>query len=339
MIRIDGRYGEGGGQILRSSLSLSCLTGEPVHVQNVRAGRGRPGLLRQHLCCVRAAAAVCGAEVQGDTMGSGEVRFRPGVLRGGAYRFAVGSAGSAGLVLQTVLLPLLAADGPSEVVLEGGTHNPASPPADALVRSFLPLLRRMGAEIELTVERAGFHPAGGGRYRLTVQPGPLQPLDLLERGPVQLSVEARVANLPRHIAHREVVAASRRLGLDPAAQRVEEVDADGPGNVVLVTAHDGAHTEVFSAFGRHGARAERVGREAGDATRAWMATGAPVGPHLADQLLLPLAWAGGGAFRTSKVTAHTRTNVHTLSAFLEVPIEIRDETAGALVTVGGSASA
>lgn len=337
MIRIDGARGEGGGQILRTSLALACLTGQPVQVDRVRAGRRKPGLLRQHLACVRAAAAVAAATVEGGALGSDRVVFRPGRLSGGAHRFAVGSAGSAGLVLQTVLLPLLAADGPSEVVFEGGTHNPASPPADFLLHAFVPLLQRMGADVDLILERTGFFPAGGGRYRLTARPGPLTPLSLLERGDVRWSLVGRVANLPRHIAHREVVEASRRLGLDPTAQQVEVLEGDGPGNSVHAYAHTEGLTEVFTAFGRNGVRAEAVGRQLGDAARAWWASGAAVGPHLADQLLMPLALAGGGAFRTTALTPHTTTQIETLQAFLGTPIAVHDDGDTVVVEVGPTA--
>jgi len=329
MIRIDGAFGEGGGQILRTSLALSCVTGQAVEIRRIRAGRQRPGLLRQHLCCVRAAAALTGAQVEGDHLSSDSLVFRPGPLRGGAHTFAVGSAGSAGLVLQTVLPPLLAAPEPAHLVLTGGTHNPSAPPADFLQRSFLPLLGQMGARVELSLERHGFYPAGGGRYVVDVQPGALTPLELpSERGPVRWEVVARVANLPRHIAHREVVAACRRLGLDAAAHTSEEVEADGPGNVVHVIAETDEITEVFSAFGRHGARAERVGREAADAARQWLASGAVVGRHLADQLLLPMALAGGGRFLTERPSRHTQTNVHTLRAFLDVDVSLRERDDG-----------
>ena len=161
-VALDGRQGEGGGQILRSGLTLSAITGRPLKLDHIRGGRKRPGLMRQHLACVRALAEITGAEVSGDTLGSKELSFAPGPARAGKYRFAIGSAGSTGLVLQTVLVPLLLADGPSELVLEGGTHNSMAPPFNALKHSFVPLIEAMGGRVQLDLERAGFYPAGGG---------------------------------------------------------------------------------------------------------------------------------------------------------------------------------
>ena len=164
MIRIDGSFGEGGGQILRTSLSLSLATGKAFRIEKVRAGRERPGLLRQHLTAVLAAAEVGGAEVQGATLGSTELTFSPGAIRAGEYRFSVGTAGSGTLVFQTILPALMLAAKPSRIVIEGGTHNIAAPPFDFLARTFVPLLERMGPKVQLQFERYGFYPAGGGRF-------------------------------------------------------------------------------------------------------------------------------------------------------------------------------
>src|SRR5262245_60443308 len=169
---IDGSQGEGGGQILRTALALSLVTGAPFRVEKIRAGRQKPGLLRQHLTAVTAAVEIGGAAVEGATLGSRELSFRPGSVRPGAYRFAVGTAGSAALVLQTVLPALLTATGPSTVVVEGGTHNPHAPPFDFLALAFLPLLARMGARAQATLDRPGFYPAGGGQLTVEITPAP-----------------------------------------------------------------------------------------------------------------------------------------------------------------------
>src|SRR6267142_5916698 len=182
---IDGARGEGGGQVLRTSLALSLLTGEPLKIVNIRAGRKRPGLLRQHLCALKLAAEVGHAEVEGAETGSREVVFRPREVAPSHYEISVGTAGSTSLVLQTVLPALLTAKGPTSLVLEGGTHNPLAPPYDFLVRAFLPLINRMGPVIEVQLDRPGFYPAGGGRMRVSIQPTTrLQPLELRERGNV-----------------------------------------------------------------------------------------------------------------------------------------------------------
>jgi RNA 3'-terminal phosphate cyclase (ATP) len=194
LVRIDGSAGEGGGQILRSALALALATGRPFEITNIRAGRKKPGLLRQHLTAVTAAAAVSGTQAPGARLGAGELRFTPGAIAPGEYRFAVGTAGSTTLVLQTVLPPLLVARGPSTLILEGGTHNPYAPPFDFLAKAFLPLVARMGPRVEAVLERPGFYPAGGGCIRVRVEPAPrLERLDLLERGEIHRPRRARQA--------------------------------------------------------------------------------------------------------------------------------------------------
>src|SRR5438034_4921677 len=186
LIEIDGSFGEGGGQILRTSLALSLVTDQAFRIRNIRAARKKPGLLRQHLTAVNAAAEIGQAKVEGASLASGELTFRPCSVAASSYHFAVGSAGSATLVLQTILPALIVASGPSTVVLEGGTHNPHAPPFDFLQKAFLPELNRMGPMIAATLERPGFYPAGGGKFTLTIKPVPqLSPIQVLERGEIQ----------------------------------------------------------------------------------------------------------------------------------------------------------
>ena len=170
MIELDGSQGEGGGQILRTSLALSMATGQPVAIEKIRAGRAKPGLMRQHLACVKAAAQISGAQVEGAELGSQSLRFVPGPVRAGEYRFAIASAGSCMLVLQTVLPPLLLADAPSHLHLSGGTHNPMAPPFHFLERAFAPLVRRLGADLQLVLRRCGFYPAAGTMAASTSPP-------------------------------------------------------------------------------------------------------------------------------------------------------------------------
>jgi RNA 3'-terminal phosphate cyclase (ATP) len=314
---IDGSKGEGGGQILRSSLALSLATGTPIRVTNIRAGRERPGLLRQHLTAVRAAAAVGEAEVEGVAMGSKEITFRPKAVRPGEYTFAVGTAGSAGLVLQTVLIPLCLAGGPSTLTLEGGTHNPAAPPFDFLAKAYLPLLARMGFRAEAQLERHGFYPAGGGRFTVRIEPaGELRPLELLERGEVRVR-RGRVLNarLPEGIAERERAVLLKGTGWAPDSVGIENVESIGPGNAVLIEAECDALTEVFSYFGEYGVRAEAIADHVVKDYRHWLAAGVPVGRHLADQLLLPMALGRGGSFHTLPPSSHTTTNMGLLREF------------------------
>ena len=319
MITIDGSAGEGGGQILRTSLALSLVTGKPFCIEKIRAGRKRPGLLHQHLTAVNAAGEVGRAEVEGGQLGSGHLRFVPGEVQPGEYHFAVGTAGSATLVLQTVLPALMLAGGPSQLRLEGGTHNIYAPPFDFLQKAFLPLLNRMGPKVEAHLERAGFYPAGGGRVAVAIQPrAELERIDLLERGrPLRQVACGMVSRLPLHIAQREVQTIRRRMSWSDDCVTAREVDSPGPGNVVFIEIHSEHVSEVFTAFGRKGVPAEKVAAEAVREARRYLKAGVPVGEHLADQLLIPMALAGGGRFRTLPPTDHTKTNIETLRYFLD----------------------
>jgi len=324
---IDGSRGEGGGQILRSSLALALVTGEPFRAVQIRAGRRKPGLLNQHLTAVRAAEEISGARVEGACLGSRELSFTPGSVRPGDYRFDVGSAGSATLVLQTILPALAGAAGPSRLVLVGGTHNPFSPPFDFLQRVFLPLLARMGPRVEAALDQPGFYPAGGGRFRVEVQPAPLARLELLERGAVrERRARALVARLPRAVGQREVGRVGSALGWGEAELRSEEVKSAGPGNALMLEVASEGITELFTSFGERGVSAEAVADRAVAQVRRYFAAGVPVGDQLADQLLLPLALAGGGVFRTLEPSSHTRTNLEVLRTFLQ--LEVRMEELG-----------
>ncbi len=335
-VRIDGAQGEGGGQVLRSSLTLAILTGSRLEIERIRAGRARPGLMRQHRVAVEAACAICDGEVVGAELGSTRVTFTPDKVRGGDYRFAIGTAGSANLVLQTILLPLVFADTASTVILEGGTHNGLSPPFEFLTRTFLPILERMGARVALTLERPGFYPAGGGRMVVRVEPvAKLARIDVLERGAL-VAKRGRVllSNLPRSIADRQTRLAASMLGWPANVFSVEEVESAGPGNVLQAEIESEAVCEVVSAFGDDKTSAEEVVAELVDETRAYLASDAPVGVHLADQLLLPFAIAGGGVFRAVGLTLHTRTNALVLRRFLETEVTFDEAEHATTVSVG-----
>jgi RNA 3'-terminal phosphate cyclase (ATP) len=318
MLRIDGSMGEGGGQVVRSSLSLAALTGTPIRVENIRAGRRKPGLLRQHLTALTGAAVVCDAEVEGASLGSRAITFTPGPVRGGSHSFAVGTAGSATLVCQTVLPILLGASVASELTFEGGTHNPMAPPFDFFDQLFLPLLRRMGFSVHAELGRAGFYPAGGGRFSVTTEPAAaLTPLELLQ-SVASPRVQACIvqARLPAHVAQRERDVILEALELAPEAVSVRKVRSPGPGNAVVAWVSDGDDVvELCTAFGERGRPAEIVAQDVVDQVRAYLAADPPVGEHLADQLLLPLV-LGGGAFRTGPLSSHTRTNIEVIRMFL-----------------------
>ena len=324
--RIDGSMGEGGGQILRSAVALSLVTGRPLRIDNIRRGRKKPGLLRQHLTAVNAAAEISSARTEGATLGSSRLTFRPGPVVPGEYRFRVGTAGSATLVLQTVLPALVTASKSSTLHLEGGTHNPMAPPFDFLDRAFLPCLRRMGPRVHAVLERPGFFPAGGGRFRVVVEPVErLERIEIMERGEIrQKTARALVAHLPLSIGHREIKKVRDMLSWGRESLRVEEVtDSDGPGNALTLDIESENITEVFTGFGERGVAADLVAKRVVGEVRRYLASGAPVGEHLADQLLLPMALAGGGGFRTVKPSRHTTTNIDVIRMFLDVDVRVQ----------------
>ncbi len=318
MIQIDGSQGEGGGQILRSSLALSMLTGTPFQIREIRAGRPKPGLMRQHLTCVNAAAQICGAEVSGASVGSRELTFSPGAVRAGEYHFPIGTAGGTTLVLQAVLPALLRAGGPSTVTVEGGTHNVHAPPFEFFQRALVPLINRAGARITARLERHGFYPAGGGRVVVEIDAAPAPAaLQLTERGQrVSIRAIALVARLSRLIAERELTVLRSRLGLaEDECEIVQSSESLGPGNAMWVELRYENVTEVFSAVGSVGTSAEAVARQVADETREYVASQRPVGVHMADQLMLPLAALGGGCYSAAPLSQHASTNIAVLRLF------------------------
>jgi len=323
MLSIDGSFGEGGGQIIRTSLALSLVTGKAFRVYNVRARRAKPGLQPQHLTAVAAAAEVGRARVEGAHVGTKEFTFVPGGVAPGQYRFAIGTAGSTTLVMQAVLPPLLLAPGPSLLTFEGGTHNPHAPPFEFIEKTFLPLVNRTGPTVTVELERYGFYPPGGGRFSVYVEPGQgPRRLDLVERG-VVLAERARAlcVNLRPDIGERELKVVGEQMGLPLDQLRLETSDnAISPGNVLTVEVESENLTEVFTGVGQRGVRAEEIAARAVAEAKSYLAIGAPVGEHLADQLLIPLALAGGGSYTTGPLSLHTTTNIEIVKKFL--PVEI-----------------
>ena len=339
MLVIDGKRGEGGGQVLRTSLALSLATGTPFRLDDVRGGRAKPGLLRQHLTALRAAAAVGDAEVHGAELGSRQVTFAPRALKGGDYTFSIGSAGSALLVVQTILPALLLAEEPSTVRVGGGTHAPMAPPFDHFARAFLPALARMGVAVEATLHRHGFYPAGGGDVEVHVHPGRARRFEALDDGAVT-SVRARalVAGVRSRVGWDEVTHLAEALALPREAIGVDELAPErGPGNAVIVEIARERSREVVTAFGEKGLPARKVAEAAASEARALLAADVPVGEHLADQLLLPMALGAGGAFATVAPSLHTTTQMDLVPRFLpDARFEARDEGDGRFViTVGG----
>jgi RNA 3'-terminal phosphate cyclase (ATP) len=327
MLFLDGSYGEGGGQILRTALSLAALSGTPVRIERLRAGRPQPGLRPQHLTAVQALAQVAQAEVTGAHLGSQELTFRPGALRGGRYHFDVaaktGSAGSVTLIAQALLPPLLKAGAPATVILKGGTHVPWSPPAHYLKYVFLPALAAMGAEVEMTLERWGWYPKGGGEVRLDIRPA--RSLNRVEwrtsaanSGFRALSASAR---LPEHVARRQAARLQSRLG--PAVPvEIVRVESRDPGSLVGLWGPRAG----FSALGARGKPAEQVADEAVDAFLTFQESGAALDRHLADQILIYLALAGGpSTLTTEALTSHLTTNAWVIEQFWGPTFEVRGE--------------
>ena len=337
LLCIDGAQGEGGGQVLRTSLTLAAVTGKPIRVENIRAGRKKPGLLRQHLTAVRAVAEVCSGVVEGAEMGSSSLTFRPGAPRHGRYHFAVGTAGSACLVCQTVLPVLLRCQGASELQFEGGTHNPQAPPYDFLDYVYFPLLRRMGATLRAELHRSGFYPAGGGSFHMTLAaPQELTRIELMEReANPRLEAWALSSRLPRHIATRELSIVREQLDVPKRFCRPRAVESPGPGNVVCILVNNDT-PELVTAFGAVGRRAEQVAQDAVDQARRYLESSAPVGEHLADQIVLLMALTGG-RFRTTSLSSHAQTNIQVVRAFLgENAVTVEEGPTKSTVTVSCS---
>ncbi|MEM6908867.1 MAG: RNA 3'-terminal phosphate cyclase [Pseudomonadota bacterium] len=325
MITIDGSEGEGGGQVLRYSAALSLITGEPFTITNIRGGREKPGMMRQHVTSIEAAAAIGGAEVSGLAVGSSEITFRPGSVTPGEYHFAVGTAGATGLVLQTILVPLMLADGPSRVVIEGGTHAMAAPPFEFIAKTLLPIIAKIGPQVTARLERHGFYPRGGGRIVIEFAPARLRPVELIDRGkPIANSAEALITGIPFDIAERELTAMHKVLSDWPEeAFAPRQISADeGPGNVVLIASEFEHVTEVMSGFGKLGVPAERIGKNTAKRMAGYIASGAFAGPYLQDQLLLPMALARNGAFTSVKISQHTRTAIDLIQRFTGTSFQV-----------------
>jgi len=322
MLTIDGSYGEGGGQVIRTSLSLSAITATPIRLTNIRAGRKKPGLAAQHLTCVRAAAKVCDARVEGDSFGSREFVLQPGAPRGGEFTFDVAdvrpSAGSVNLILQTVLPILALCDGPSCVTLRGGTHVAWAPTFDYVAEVFLPAARRMGVEADVQLNKAGYYPRGGGEETLTIQPSTGWTGADFHHSEADLACQlvSRTTELPDHVGQRQMSSMAQ------AFPEAEQASLDTPGiapgtSVLAATAPGHGGWAGCSALGQHAKPAEKVGREAATALNAFIDSGATVDRHLTDQLLLYAALAGGTTRLTVEaVTEHARTNVWVIEQFL-----------------------
>lgn len=329
-VRLDGSQGEGGGQILRSALALSMMTGRGFEMDRIRAGRSKPGLMRQHLAAVKMAVEVSGATVEGMEIGSTWLRFAPGSIRRGDYQCAVGTAGSTVLIIQTVLLPMVYAGGGSSLSVEGGTHNPLAPSGDFLERSYVAQLARMGSSMSISIVRRGFYPAGGGRIEVCIPEKEWRMgggYELVERGGLKSRrAVAILNNLPDHIGHRELKAVQDRLHFpDEEIMMDSAPGGPGPGNVLYVEYEYENVTEIFTGYGAHGMPAERLAAKVCQEVERYHKSAAPVGDHLADQLLLPMAMSGGGAMRCTALTPHFLSQVQVIQQFMDIQITTERE--------------
>lgn len=337
MIEIDGSVGEGGGQILRTALSLSLCSGKPFNLTHIRANRSKPGLLRQHLACVKASLSISRSTAVGAELGSTSLEFQPGPIRAGEYAFEIGSAGSCMLVLQTVIPPLLAAGGESMVSVYGGTHNPMAPPYPFLLRSWLPLVRQLGCELELTLLRNGFYPAGGGEVECMVRSisGTLKPFDLTERGaPEDGYLEILAPGLPRNVSQREhdqFLAASGWRG--DQVRRTSVRASEGPGNAMIATLPQANLTAVFTELGSKSVMAEAVANKLVEQVKRYQSDTGALDEHLADQWALPLTlavWQSGrpARYTCTSLTPHATTNFDIIQQFVPVRIEAQQVRPG-----------
>jgi RNA 3'-terminal phosphate cyclase (ATP) len=330
MIKIDGSYGEGGGQVLRTALTLALMTGQSLRIDNIRAGRKKPGLRPQHLQAVKSCVKISQGSADGARLGAFEILFRPGKIRAGRYHFDIGTAGATSLVLQTVFLPLCLAGTSgkkSRLTITGGTHVPWSPCFHYLDLQWLSFLRQMGLDAELSLEQAGFYPQGGGRLQASLRSvGWLRPLNLLERGPMrQIRGVSAVANLPRDIAKRQRQRVVSRLGASYPLNDIRTVQLSShfKGTFLLLLAEFEHGQACYFGLGAPGKRAEAVADEAIDELEAFLSSDGVIDPYLADQLLLPLVFADGPSkIRTSKVTQHLLTNAEIIQQFLPLEINI-----------------
>jgi len=347
---IDGSFGEGGGQILRTSLALSCITGKALRIENIRAKRRNPGLAKQHISCINAACQISNGDCDGAKESSQTLDFKPGIVRAGKFSFDIGSAGSVSLVAQTILPALFLAERISTVTITGGTHNPLAPPFDFLSESFFPAIADADFYGKCILNKYGFFPAGGGSITFEVRP---RQKDVLKHVNftqpfVNLKISAKIytARLGQQIYEKQksLLLESRlaqtnshfeRLEGPLRAENIEHIDitdSNGPGNCVIIRISDETRTIIFSSFGMKGKPSHKVISEIGEQTGHFLESWAAIDSHLADQLLIYMAISGGGSFTTDKVMEHLSTNVHTIKKFIPVDFEISDNEGLSTVT-------
>jgi RNA 3'-terminal phosphate cyclase (ATP) len=325
LIEIDGSFGEGGGQIVRTALSLSCITGKPFTLFNIRKGRKRPGLMPQHITCVNAVAQISNARVSDCEKGSTGFTFIPGKIESGDYIFDIKTAGSISLVFQTILPPLLFSGSASRITIKGGTHVPFSPPYHYISEVFLPTLEKIGIFVKPSISTYGFYPQGGGEAVFSISPAKkVKNLDLFEKGKLQaLYGYSGVSRLPLSIAERQKDAALKTLHPLTTDVKTMEVSSPGQGTFIFLKAAYEHSISGFSSLGKRGKPAEQVGQEAAEALLAFHQSPAPLDPHLSDQIVIYLSLSKeNSSFVTSKITQHLLTNLWVIEQFLTITYQI-----------------
>lgn len=323
-IQIDGSQGEGGGQILRTALALSMITGTPFELINIRAGRKKPGLMRQHLVCVQASQRISNATVESAELHSTKLYFAPQQVQAGHYDFQIGSAGSTVLVLQTLLPALMLQDQPSQISIHGGTHNPMAPTADFIQYSFLPSLQKIGIEVDFHCERAGFFPIGAGQITATIRPWqhPTR-LNLNDAGQlIAVKAYASCLNIPVHIAERELEVLNNILDLKQ--KQLVQFKGISQGNTTFVVTEFEHHQQTFTALGEMKKSAENVAKDLAKEVKQYLASHATTDEYLTDQLLLPLTLGKGGEFTAQSISEHTRTQADMIQRFLACEIKFTE---------------
>jgi len=335
LIEIDGSYGEGGGQILRSALALSAILRKPFAIHHVRSKRKNPGLQAQHLEAVKATTRITEAQTEGVQLGSQKITFIPQEILPGKYQFEVRTAGSVTLLLQAIFLPLCFSKGISKVSLIGGTHVPWSPTFHYFLEVLLATLQRMGVSTEATIEKWGFYPKGGGRIQLTINPPhELKPISLVDRGSLKaIRGISAISNLPRHVAERQREQALKRiqreLRIGGEITALYDVPSNGPGSCLFILVEYENVLAGFSSLGVRGKPAEKVADEAVDSLKDYIESDGCIDPYLADQLVPFMAVTKGiSSFTTIKITEHLLSNLWVLRHFLDVTISRGGEKGG-----------
>ncbi|MBM4307636.1 MAG: RNA 3'-phosphate cyclase [Deltaproteobacteria bacterium] len=327
MIEIDGSYGEGGGQILRTALAFSAILNRPIKINRIRAGRKNPGLQPQHLKSIEALAKVTNARTDGVKIGSDAITFIPEKIVPGHYEFDIGTAGSVTLLLQTLLLPLSLADSKSSLVLTGGTHVAWSPPFHYLTEVLFPTLALMGVRVEAEIERWGWYPKGGGRIKVEIDPASdLSNVSLNHRGSLKrvYGISA-ISNLPGHVAERQrehaLIRIEKELNLKAEIEILSEVPSYGQGSCLFLVAESEGAMAGFSSLGKRGKRAESVADEAVDLLKEYLESDGCIDFHLTDQLVSFMAFAkGSSSFTTTKITEHLLTNLWVIERFMKISV-------------------